>query len=126
MIKDLIFRTTLGFWSGHRNSKIRVILARVWENDTDLYVLNNRINRATGNLLYQKKFYSTKFCICPGGSQVNSARIADSIHYGCIPGKNSFYLTVGMNNPHHFHVLFSVHLYLLECLTLILKSNAHK
>ncbi|KAG4968356.1 hypothetical protein JHK87_034007 [Glycine soja] len=26
--------------------------------------------------------HSNKFCICPGVSQVNSARIADSIHYG--------------------------------------------
>ncbi|KAM1161343.1 hypothetical protein ACFX2B_000453 [Malus domestica] len=86
---DVENRTTLGFWAGHRNSKIRVILARVWENDTELYILNNRINRAEGNLLYQRKFYETKFCICPGGSQVNSARPTDSIHYGCIPGKNS-------------------------------------
>ncbi|CAL5323721.1 unnamed protein product [Camellia sinensis] len=82
---DVENRTTLGFWAGHRNSKIRVILARVWENDTELDISNNRINRATGHLLYQKKFYRTKFCICPGGSQVNSARITDSIHYGCIP-----------------------------------------
>lgn len=80
-------RTTLGFWAGHRNSKIRVILARVWENDTELDISNNRISRATGHLVYQKRFYRSKFCICPGGSQVNSARIADSIHYGCIPGK---------------------------------------
>ncbi|RVW21771.1 putative glycosyltransferase [Vitis vinifera] len=79
-------RTTLGFWAGHRNSKIRVILARIWENDTELDIKNNRINRATGHLVYQNKFYRTKFCICPGGSQVNSARIADSIHYGCVPG----------------------------------------
>lgn len=85
----MLCRTTLGFWAGHRNSKIRVILARVWENDTELYILNNRINRAEGNLLYQKKFYTTKFCICPGGSQVNSARPTDSIHYGCIPGMSS-------------------------------------
>ncbi|KAJ3679121.1 hypothetical protein LUZ60_017132 [Juncus effusus] len=82
---DVVNRTRLGFWAGHRNSKIRVILARVWENDTELAISNNRINRALGNLLYQKMFYTTKFCICPGGSQVNSARIADSIHYGCIP-----------------------------------------
>ncbi|XP_031115725.1 probable glycosyltransferase At5g03795 isoform X2 [Ipomoea triloba] len=82
---DVKNRTTLGFWAGHRNSKIRVILARVWENDTELDISNNRINRAAGPLLYQKRFYRTKFCICPGGSQVNSARIADSIHYGCIP-----------------------------------------
>ncbi|XP_021633518.1 probable glycosyltransferase At5g03795 isoform X2 [Manihot esculenta] len=83
---DVENRTTLGFWAGHRNSKIRVILARVWENDTELDISNNRISRATGHLVYQKRFYRTKFCICPGGSQVNSARIADSIHYGCVPG----------------------------------------
>ncbi|KAM4117621.1 hypothetical protein ACB094_02G138600 [Castanea mollissima] len=82
---DIENRTTLGFWAGHRNSKIRVILARVWQNDTELDISNNRINRAIGPLIYQKRFYSTKFCICPGGSQVNSARIADSIHYGCVP-----------------------------------------
>ena len=85
---DILNRTTLGFWAGHRNSKIRVILARVWENDTELDISNNRINRATGHLVYQKRFYRTKFCICPGGSQVNSARIADSIHYGCVPGES--------------------------------------
>ncbi|KAJ0040534.1 hypothetical protein Pint_27722 [Pistacia integerrima] len=86
MENSLICRKTLGFWAGHRNSKIRVILARVWENDTELDISNNRINRATAQpLAYQKRFYKTKFCICPGGSQVNSARIADSIHYGCVP-----------------------------------------
>jgi hypothetical protein len=79
-------RTILGFWAGHRNSKIRVILARMWENDTELSISNNRISRATGELVYQKQFYRSKFCICPGGSQVNSARIADSIHYACVPG----------------------------------------
>ncbi|GAA0168984.1 hypothetical protein Leryth_012768 [Lithospermum erythrorhizon] len=84
---DIENRTILGFWAGHRNSKIRVVLARVWENDTELDISNNRISRATGHLVYQKRFYTMKFCICPGGSQVNSARIADSIHYGCVPGK---------------------------------------
>nr|XP_018686813.1 PREDICTED: probable glycosyltransferase At5g03795 isoform X2 [Musa acuminata subsp. malaccensis] len=86
---DIENRTILGFWAGHRNSKIRVILARVWENDTELAISNNRISRAIGELVYQKRFYRTKFCICPGGSQVNSARIADSIHYGCIPGSEA-------------------------------------
>lgn len=84
-------RKTLGFWAGHRNSKIRVILAREWENDTELDIQNNRINRATGHLVYQRKFYNTMFCICPGGSQVNSARVADSIHYGCVPGKRDIH-----------------------------------
>ncbi|KAI8536440.1 hypothetical protein RHMOL_Rhmol10G0257300 [Rhododendron molle] len=95
---DVENRTTLGFWAGHRNSKIRVILARVWENDTELDIANNRINRATGHLVYQKKFYKTKFCICPGGSQVNSARITDSIHYGCIPVILSNYYDLPFND----------------------------
>ncbi|OAY74476.1 putative glycosyltransferase [Ananas comosus] len=91
-------RTILGFWAGHRNSKIRVILARVWENDTELAISNNRISRAIGELVYQKQFYRTKFCICPGGSQVNSARIADSIHYGCIPVILSNYYDLPFND----------------------------
>ncbi|KAL2498962.1 Exostosin family protein [Abeliophyllum distichum] len=105
---DVENRTTLGFWAGHRNSKIRVILARVWENDTELDISNNRINRATGHLVYQKRFYRTKFCICPGGSQVNSARIADSIHYGCIPVILSNYYDLPFNdilNWHKFSVI---------------------
>lgn len=95
---DMENRTELGFWAGHRNSRIRVILARVWENDTELDIKNNRINRATGHLLYQKKFYRNKFCICPGGSQVNSARITDSIHYGCVPAILSNYYDLPFND----------------------------
>ncbi|KAI4983580.1 hypothetical protein ZWY2020_025446 [Hordeum vulgare] len=95
---DIKNRTNLGFWAGHRNSKIRVILARVWENDTELAISNNRINRAIGELVYQKQFYRTKFCICPGGSQVNSARISDSIHYGCVPVILSDYYDLPFND----------------------------
>lgn len=95
---DIANRKTLGFWAGHRNSKIRVILAREWENDTELDIQNNRINRATGHLVYQRKFYNTMFCICPGGSQVNSARVADSIHYGCVPVILSNYYDLPFND----------------------------
>ncbi|KAJ6930265.1 hypothetical protein NC652_013947 [Populus alba x Populus x berolinensis] len=91
------------FWAGHRNSRIRVILARVWENDTELDISNNRINRATGHLVYQKRFYGSKYCICPGGSQVNSARIADSIHYGCIPVILSNYYDLPFNDILDWH-----------------------
>uniref|UniRef100_A0A6M2EXE1 Exostosin GT47 domain-containing protein n=1 Tax=Populus davidiana TaxID=266767 RepID=A0A6M2EXE1_9ROSI len=100
---DVEKRTTLGFWAGHRNSRIRVILARVWENDTELDISNNRINRATGHLVYQKRFYGSKYCICPGGSQVNSARIADSIHYGCIPVILSNYYDLPFNDILDWH-----------------------
>lgn len=89
-----VFRTVLGFWAGHRNSRIRVILASLWENDTELAISNNRISREFGELVYQKQFYRTKFCICPGGSQVNSARITDSIHYGCVPGNHCLFFKI--------------------------------
>lgn len=95
---DIQNRTILGFWAGHRNSRIRVILARLWENDTVLSISNNRISRATGELVYQKQFYRSKFCICPGGSQVNSARIADSIHYACVPVILSDYYDLPFND----------------------------
>ncbi|XP_020599962.1 probable glycosyltransferase At5g03795 [Phalaenopsis equestris] len=95
---DVANRKILGFWAGHRNSKIRVILARVWENDTELAISNNRISRAIGELVYQKQFYKSKFCICPGGSQVNSARITDSIHYGCVPVILSDYYDLPFND----------------------------
>ncbi|URE41729.1 Exostosin family [Musa troglodytarum] len=78
---DIENRTILGFWAGHRNSKIRVILARVWENDTELAISNNRISRAIGELVYQKQFYRTKFCICPGGSQKFSVILKESDVY---------------------------------------------
>ncbi|KAH7445118.1 hypothetical protein KP509_02G107700 [Ceratopteris richardii] len=81
---DIENRTILGFWAGHRNSRIRAVLARLWENDTVLSISNNRISRATGQL---------------GGSQVNSARIADSIHYACVP--------VILSDYHDLHLPFS-------------------
>ncbi|KAG5529625.1 hypothetical protein RHGRI_030119 [Rhododendron griersonianum] len=96
--RKLTGKTNLGFWAGHRNSKIRVILARVWENDTELDIANDRIDKAAGPLVYENKFYRNKFCICPGGSQVNSARITDSIHYGCVPVILSNYYDLPFND----------------------------
>lgn len=69
---------------------MRVNLADAWQYDPILFVANNRLNRSTGDYIYQNQFYRSKFCICPAGSQVNSARIAESIHYGCVPGKSHF------------------------------------
>ncbi|KAA8536387.1 hypothetical protein F0562_028865 [Nyssa sinensis] len=95
---DIKNRTTLGFWAGHRNSQVRVILARQWGNDIELDIQNNRINRTIGHFEYQEKFYRSKFCICPRGSQVNSVRIVDSIHYGCVPVILSNYYDLPFND----------------------------
>ncbi|XVE93605.1 hypothetical protein REPUB_Repub01dG0208700 [Reevesia pubescens] len=78
-------RTTLGFWAGNSNSKLRRQLVSTWQNDTELDIQSNRINNATGRFPHIDKFNTAKFCICPGWSQVHGSRIALSIHHGCVP-----------------------------------------
>jgi hypothetical protein len=88
-------RTTRGLWAGIPNSGIRAILERLWENDSELDIPNNLIDTAEGYLLYHNKVYGTKFCICPRGFPDNTALIADSIRYGCVPGNNIVFPCMG-------------------------------
>ncbi|XP_031247202.1 probable glycosyltransferase At5g03795 [Pistacia vera] len=78
-------RSILAFWAGYRNSKVRKQLVHKWQNDKELDIQNNHIDKKNAIMVYRTKIYRSKFCICPRGSQVNSVRIADSIHYGCVP-----------------------------------------
>ncbi|XP_057992522.1 probable glycosyltransferase At5g03795 isoform X3 [Hevea brasiliensis] len=81
-------RNILGFWAGRRNSNIRDTLVRLWQNDNELNIQHNFINRAhKGHFKYQEKFYRSKFCMCPRGSSINGGRISLAIHYGCVPVK---------------------------------------
>lgn len=82
---DVQNRTTLGFWAGHRNSDIRNLLSDLWHNDTELDIATDHVNNTGDPYEYENRFFRAKFCICPGGNQVNSPRIADAIHYGCVP-----------------------------------------
>ncbi|RDX91240.1 putative glycosyltransferase, partial [Mucuna pruriens] len=78
-------RNTLAFWAGRTDSRLKEKLALLWENDSELDIQNNRVDlRATGALVYMEKLYKSKFCLCPYGP-IGSSRIADSIHYGCVP-----------------------------------------
>ncbi|KAF2316345.1 hypothetical protein GH714_041686 [Hevea brasiliensis] len=86
-------RNILGFWAGRRNSNIRDTLVRLWQNDNELNIQHNFINRAhKGHFKYQEKFYRSKFCMCPRGSSINGGRISLAIHYGCVPVILSDYL----------------------------------
>ncbi|XP_059650077.1 probable glycosyltransferase At5g03795 [Cornus florida] len=91
-------RRTLGFWAGLRNSKVRETLVDLWKNETELRINSNIVNGTAGQLVYKKIFYTSKFCICPGGFKVNSVRLADSIHYGCVPVILSNYYDLPFND----------------------------
>ncbi|XP_059446437.1 probable glycosyltransferase At5g03795 [Corylus avellana] len=72
-------------WAGIPNSLIRASLEEQWKDVTELESERVWNNTAEGYLLLHDKIHRTKFCICPHGFPANTALIADSIRYGCIP-----------------------------------------
>ncbi|GKV47714.1 hypothetical protein SLEP1_g54583 [Rubroshorea leprosula] len=74
-------RTRLALLAGMINRRV----------DRDYFnIMNsNPLKEAKENALWTPNYYTAKFCMCPGGSQVDNARIADAIHYGCVPGSEA-------------------------------------
>ncbi|KAF8408544.1 hypothetical protein HHK36_007700 [Tetracentron sinense] len=71
----------LVFFAGRmQNSQIRQELIATWANDTCMDIF-------PGNLPfpYEEGFRRSKYCLHVKGYEVNTARISDAIHYGCIP-----------------------------------------
>ncbi|KAK2662863.1 hypothetical protein Ddye_001437 [Dipteronia dyeriana] len=97
---DLTNRSSLAFWAGHRNSKVREELASTWKNDRELDIQNAHVDTTNGSALVSLmlKFKTSKFCICPAGAPAITVRIADSIHYGCVPVMLSDYNDLPFNN----------------------------
>lgn len=93
-------RTVLAFWAGRCSSDIRDKLIPSWQNDTELDIQNKRIDirNTKGRIVYQEKFLRSKFCICPGALRVHGARIAEAIHYGCVPVILSDYSVLPFND----------------------------
>ncbi|KAI5582800.1 hypothetical protein BDE02_07G109600 [Populus trichocarpa] len=90
---------TLGFWRGLKENYIRKSLVNAWENDSELDIKEIQTEASTTEIrrLYHEKFYSSKFCICPGGPQIDGA-IAVAIHYGCVPVIMSDYFDLPFND----------------------------
>ncbi|XP_059446436.1 probable glycosyltransferase At5g03795 [Corylus avellana] len=78
-------RTRIDPWAGIPNSLIRASLEEQWKDVTELESERVWNDTAEGYLLLHDKIHRTKFCICPHGFPANTALIADSIRYGCIP-----------------------------------------
>ncbi|GAV86898.1 Exostosin domain-containing protein [Cephalotus follicularis] len=74
-------RHKLVYYSGRvQNSAIRQELMTLWGNDTDMDLFNGR-----PPFPYEEGFRRSKYCLHVKGYEVNTARLSDAIHYGCIP-----------------------------------------
>nr|XP_023876690.1 probable glycosyltransferase At5g03795 [Quercus suber] len=73
-------RKKLAFFAGKINSPVREKLLQVWRNDTEIFAHSGRLKTP-----YADELLGSKFCLHVKGYEVNTARIADSLYYGCVP-----------------------------------------
>lgn len=86
-------RTTLAFWSGQPDSHIRETLINNWGFDPELEIhIGFEASTAEGRWEFHDDLSKSKFCICPGGPQLDGV-LAAAINYGCVPGNISLVLS---------------------------------
>ncbi|XP_059447721.1 probable glycosyltransferase At3g07620 isoform X2 [Corylus avellana] len=74
-------RHKLVYFSGRiQNSRIRQELIALWGNDSYVDVFSG-----SPPFSYEEGFRRSKYCLHVKGYEVNTARVSDAIHYGCIP-----------------------------------------
>ncbi|XP_027188203.1 probable glycosyltransferase At5g03795 isoform X2 [Cicer arietinum] len=73
-------RKKLAFFAGGVNSPVRIKLLETWKNDSEIFVHHGRLKTP-----YADELLGSKFCLHVKGFEVNTARIGDSLYYGCVP-----------------------------------------
>lgn len=87
-------RHKLVFFAGRvQNSHIRQELMAVWGNDTDMDLFSG-----SSPFPYEEGLRKSKYCLHVKGYEVNTARVCDAIHYGCIPVIVSNYYDLPFSN----------------------------
>ena len=76
----MFYRTKLAFFVEGVNSPVRKKLLEVWRNDTEIFAHSGRLKTP-----YADELLGSKFCLQVKGFEVNTARIEDSLYYGCVP-----------------------------------------
>lgn len=76
----MICRKQLAFFSGSISSPVRAALRKCWRNDTDILTSFHRSHTDNG-----EQQLRSKFCLHVKGYEVNTVRVTDAIHYGCVP-----------------------------------------
>ncbi|PIN18262.1 Xylogalacturonan beta-1,3-xylosyltransferase [Handroanthus impetiginosus] len=62
------------------NSRVREFLVKAWKNDNEISVHQTRLKTP-----YSEALLVSRYCIHAKGFEVNTARIADALYYGCVP-----------------------------------------
>ncbi|KAK6773923.1 hypothetical protein RDI58_029162 [Solanum bulbocastanum] len=70
----------LAFFVGAMNSRVRENLVETWSNDSEITVHRGRMKTP-----YSEVLLDSKYCIHAKGFEINTARIGDTLHYGCVP-----------------------------------------
>lgn len=87
-------RHKLVFFAGRvQNSYVRQELMVVWGNDTDMDIFSG-----SSSFPYEEGLRKSKYCLHVKGYEVNTARVCDAIHYGCIPVILSNYYDLPFSN----------------------------
>ncbi|KAK9043566.1 hypothetical protein V6N11_071902 [Hibiscus sabdariffa] len=73
-------RNQLAFFAGQVNSPVRAVLLKHWVNDTEIFAHFGRLESDDG-----EEQLRSKFCLHVKGFEVNTARVTDALHYGCVP-----------------------------------------
>lgn len=77
----LTYRHKLAYFAGRiQNSRIRQELIDLWGNDSSMEIFSG-----SSSFSYEEGFRRSKYCLHVKGYEVNTARVSDAIHYGCIP-----------------------------------------
>ncbi|CAM6082894.1 unnamed protein product [Calypogeia fissa] len=76
-------RTILAFFAGGDHGPVRPDLFKHWEGKDDGILVYHQV--PDGGPAYHTYMKSSKYCLCPGGYEVNSPRIVEAIYNDCVP-----------------------------------------
>lgn len=72
----------MAFFAGEVQGPVIPVLLKHWENkDEDIQVQKH----LEESISYHEMMRKSKFCLCPSGSDMASARVVEAIYSGCVP-----------------------------------------